>query len=105
VEHGLVVERLCQAERDERGHEVTHGQDEQRRGGADEPFECGQDEPHEHERPEDVCQVVRADQARGQSPPVAVQQVGAAVPGGGVQRRDQAHDEAAQPERDGNRNA
>jgi hypothetical protein len=84
---------------------VAHGEDEQRRGGADEPFEGGQDERHEHERPQDVRQVVGADQARGQPPPAAVQQVRAAVAGERVQRRDEANDEAAQPERDGNRNA
>ncbi|MET1075225.1 MAG: hypothetical protein ABWY11_21445 [Umezawaea sp.] len=105
MQHVLRTGQAGEAERGERGHEVAHEEDEQRRGGADEPFEGGDDEHHQQQRPQDVREVVGAEQARGEAPPVAVEQVRAAVAGRFAQRRDDADDEAGSTEHAGNGNA
>ncbi|WP_106187803.1 hypothetical protein [Umezawaea tangerina] len=101
MQHVLRAGQAREAERGERGPEVAQQEDEQRRGRADEPFEGGHHEHHQQQRPQDVREVVGAEQARREAPPVAVQQVRAAVAGGFAQRRDQAHDEAGHAERAG----
>ncbi|WNV89628.1 hypothetical protein [Umezawaea sp. Da 62-37] len=84
---------------------MAHEEDEQRRGGADEPFEGGDDEHHQQQRPQDVREVVGAHEARGEAPPMAVEQVRAAVAGRFAQCRNQARDEAGGTEQARNRNA
>ncbi|MFD9734693.1 hypothetical protein [Umezawaea sp. NPDC059074] len=98
-------EQVRQTEGDQGRDEVPEDEDERRGGGSGEPFQGDDDERHEQERPQDVRQVVGAEQARGETPPVAVEQVGTAVAGRLAQSRDESGHEAAQPEREGNGNA
>jgi hypothetical protein len=105
VQHGVSREEVRQPEGGQGRDEVAEHEDERRGGGPGEPFEGRDDEHHEQERPQDVREVVGAEQARGEAPPAAVEQVGTPVAGRLAQRRDEPGHEAAQAEREGNGNA
>ncbi|MCS7478245.1 hypothetical protein ACFFQW_10710 [Umezawaea endophytica] len=105
VQHGVRGEQVRQPEGDERRHEVAEHEDDDRGGGPGGPFERRDDERHEQQGPQDVREVVRAEQARGERPPAAVEQVGAAVPRQFPQSRDDARHQAGRSEHEGNGNA
>jgi hypothetical protein len=105
VQHGVRGEQVRQPEGDQRRHEVAEHQDDERDGGSGDPFEGHDDQCHEQQRPQEVRQVVGAEEARRESPPAAVEQIGTAVPRRALQGGHEAHDQAAQRERGGNGNA
>jgi len=105
VQHGVRGEQVRQPEGDQRRHEVAEHEDDDRGCGPGGPFEGRDDERHEQQRPQDVREVVRAEQARRESPPAAVEQVRAAVPRHLPQSGDEAGDQAGRSEHEGNGNA
>jgi hypothetical protein len=105
VQQGGRGEQVRQPEGGQRRHEVAEHQDDGRGGRSHGPFEGRDDENHEQQRPQDVRQVVGAEEARRELPPAAVEQVRAAVPRRLAQGGHEARHEAAERERGGNGNA
>jgi hypothetical protein len=105
VQHGVRGEQVRQPEGDQRRHQVAEHEDDDRGGGPGGPFERRDDERHEQQGPQDVREVVRAEQARRELPPAAVGQVRAAVPRRLPQGGDEAHHQAGRSEHEGNGNA
>ncbi|MEO6086643.1 MAG: hypothetical protein ABIQ18_26370 [Umezawaea sp.] len=105
VQDGVRGHEVRQPEGDQGRHEVAEHQHDDRDGGSGGPFEGRDDERHEQQRPQEVGEVVGAEEARREPPPVAVDQVGAAVPRRVAQGGHEARHQAAQREESGNGNA